>query len=43
LIQAPRANAAPRPQPHASAPPADNGPVDYRHENAAPASSSTPN
>ena len=42
VIQAPGANAAPRSQPDASAPPADNGPVDYRHENAAPASSSTP-
>jgi hypothetical protein len=42
VIQAPGANAAPGPQPDASAPPADNGPVDYRHENAAPASSSTP-
>ena len=41
-IPAPGANAAPRPQPDASAPPADNGPVDYRHENAPPASSSTP-
>ena len=42
VIQAPGGNAAPRSQPDASAPPADNGRVDYRQENAAPASSSTP-
>jgi len=42
VIQAPGGNAAPRSQPDASAPPADNGPMDYRHENAASASSSTP-
>src|SRR5215813_3102609 len=39
VIQAPGGNVAPRSQP-ASAPPADNGPVDYRHEIAAPPSSS---
>ena len=40
VIQAPGGNAAPHSQPDASAPPAENGPVDFRHENAAPASPS---
>lgn len=45
VMQTPGANATPAPPPDTSAP-ADNGPVDYRHENSAPApppSTATPN